>query len=35
MKRIVEIRPAEGGEDSRLFATDLFQGYLKLCAGLG
>ena len=23
MKRIVEIRPAEGGDDSKLFVTDL------------
>ena len=29
MKRIVEIRAAEGGEDSKLFTTDLAQAYKK------
>jgi peptide chain release factor 1 len=29
MKRIVEIRAAEGGEDSRLFVKDLAQAYCK------
>ena len=30
MKRIIEIRPAEGGEDSRLFCSDLLQAYRRL-----
>jgi len=29
MKRVIEIRAAEGGEDSKLFATDLAQSYQK------
>lgn len=29
MKRIIEIRPAEGGEDSRLFVSDLTAAYAK------
>lgn len=35
MKRIVEIRAAEGGEDSKLFAKDLAQAYCKLSNKLG
>lgn len=27
---ILQIRAAEGGEDSKLFATDLLNAYLKL-----
>lgn len=30
MKRIIEIRQAEGGEDSALFAKDLAAAYTKL-----
>lgn len=29
MKRVIEIRAAEGGEDSKLFVKDLAQAYLK------
>ena len=29
MKRVVEIRAAEGGEDSKLFVVDLAQAYQK------
>ncbi len=29
MKRIIEIRSAEGGEDSKLFTVDLAQAYQK------
>ena len=29
MKRIVEIRSAEGGEDAKLFAKDLAASYMK------
>jgi len=29
MKRIIEIRSAEGGEDSKLFVKDLAQSYIK------
>lgn len=35
MKRIIEIRPAEGGEDSYLFARELAHAYTKLCARRG
>jgi protein subunit release factor A len=31
MKRIVEIRAAEGGEDAQLFAGDLANAFEKLC----
>lgn len=31
MKRIIEVRAAEGGEDSKLFASDLVQAYQKMC----
>lgn len=30
MKKVIEIRPAEGGEDSKLFANDLANAYVKL-----
>jgi len=30
MRRIVEIRAAEGGEDSKLFTKDLAQAYQRL-----
>ncbi len=35
MKRIIEIRPAEGGEDSKLFAKDLLQAYQRFFTKLG
>lgn len=35
MKRIVEIRAAEGGEDSKLFTKDLAKAYIKLFGSLG
>lgn len=30
MKTILEIKPAEGGEDSKLFTTDLMKAYAKM-----
>ena len=35
MKRILEIRPAEGGEDSKLFAQDLLVAYERMCLKFG
>lgn len=35
MKRIIEIRAAEGGEDSKLFVKDLTQGYVRMAQRLG
>ncbi len=35
VKRIIEIRGAEGGADSRLFAKDLAAAYVKACGKLG
>ena len=35
MKRMLEIRAAEGGEDSKLFVNDLAQAYLRLAQRLG
>lgn len=35
MKRVIEIRAAEGGEDSKLFVSDLAQTYLKLSTKKG
>ncbi len=35
MKRIIEIRAAEGGDDSKLFAKDLMQAYIKMFGRLG
>lgn len=35
MKRVIEIRAAEGGEDSKLFAGDLANAYIKMCQRLG
>jgi protein subunit release factor A len=29
MKRVIEIRAAEGGEDSKLFTVDLAQAYQR------
>lgn len=30
MKRVMEIRAAEGGDDSKLFVKDLAQAYIKM-----
>ena len=30
MKRVLEIRPAEGGEDSKLLAMDLMAAYIRM-----
>jgi protein subunit release factor A len=30
-KRFIEIRAAEGGEDSRLFVAELANAYLRAC----
>ena len=30
MKRIIEIRAAEGGNDSKLFVKDLAQSYIRM-----
>ena len=35
MKRVIEIRAAEGGEDSKLFVSDLATAYSKLGSKLG
>ena len=35
MKRNIEIRAAEGGDDSKLFVSDLAQAYIKLAGRLG
>ena len=35
MKRILEIRAAEGGEDSKLFVNDLAQAYVRLAQRVG
>jgi protein subunit release factor A len=35
MKRIIEIHPAEGGEDSRLFTKDLANAYMRLANMFG
>lgn len=35
MKRVVEIRAAEGGEDSKLFAIDLGKAYQKFFTSVG
>lgn len=35
MKRVIEIRAAEGGDDSKLFVKDLAQAYIKLSQKLG
>lgn len=35
MKRVLEVRSAEGGEDSRLFASDLLEAYRRLCGRYG
>jgi protein subunit release factor A len=35
MKRVIEIRAAEGGEDSKLFVKDLTQAYIRMAARHG
>jgi protein subunit release factor A len=35
MKKVIEIRAAEGGDDSKLFVQDLAQAYTKLGMRLG
>ena len=35
MKRVIEIRGAEGGEDSKLFVKDLAQAYIKFAQSKG
>lgn len=35
MKTVIEIRPAEGGEDSKLLTLDLAQAYTKLAHRYG
>ncbi len=35
MKRVLEIRAAEGGEDAALFVTDLAQAYQKFFTRVG
>lgn len=35
MKRVIEIRGAEGGEDAKLFAKDLSVAYIKLATQAG
>lgn len=35
MKRVIEIRSAEGGEDSKLFVKDLAQAYVRLAQRFG
>lgn len=35
MKRVIEIRPAEGGDDAKLFVSDLAAAYIKLAGRHG
>lgn len=35
MKRILELRAAEGGDDSKLFAKDLAASYCRMFGKLG
>lgn len=35
MKKVIEIRAAEGGEDSKLFVKDLAQAYIRMGQRLG
>ena len=32
MKYTLEIRPGEGGDDAKLFVTDMLNAYTKMCA---
>lgn len=35
MKKIIEIRAAEGGDDSKLFVKDLANAYIKMFSRMG
>ncbi len=35
MKRLIEVRPAEGGEDAKLFASYLLRAYQRMCDRAG
>jgi protein subunit release factor A len=35
MKKVIEIRAAEGGDDSKLFVGDLANAYIKLASKFG
>lgn len=35
MKRVIELRAAEGGEDAKLFARDLAKAYTKMFVRFG
>ena len=35
MKRVIEIRAAEGGDDSKLFVKDLAHSYVRMSQRLG
>ena len=35
MKRVIEIKAAEGGEDSKLFVRDLATAYIKYISRVG
>lgn len=35
MRLRIEIRPAEGGQDAELFASELAEAYVKFAAGKG
>jgi len=35
MKRIIEVRSAEGGADAQLFVSDLINAYIKLATRKG
>jgi protein subunit release factor A len=35
MKKVIEIRAAEGGDDSKLFVKDLAKAYIKLASSKG
>lgn len=35
MKRVIEIRAAEGGDDSKLFVMDLAKAYITLSQRVG
>lgn len=35
MKKVIEIRAAEGGDDSKLFAKDLAAAYIKMFSRMG
>lgn len=35
MKRVIEIRAAEGGDDSKLFVSDLADAYIRMTNRFG